>query len=493
MSAKDAGEKVIRRPVTDAASRPARTRSVEEGEPQGSKAPRRRSTAGSSGGPRLSLAEVVAPGLVPYGGEVRGAEAFGASGAEEAGLSLTEAVPRALGGDAYSSAVGRGWREAPAWRRSKEAAGSLEVVETETLGVQALQRVQRIQTEEALAVNSGGDSTELPDPGGMQERSLAEGAQDGSPSAGTNPSAETLAAKAPAAADDADEEKEEEEEWFTAHDQQGKMYFYTATGKSSWTKPERQAFDLAAQSSVLAVREIVKVAAAAAAAKVSVRRASEVKNSSKVKCPHCGSITRRDDLQRHVLHCAQREVRCSGCGEMVEQVMRWKHNAICVAVPVACPDCRTTLPRGDLESHRKTCVLRTTKCTWCNASFTAFDLEKHNRICGSRKRICNWCNRAIAAQNFAKHNSLCALREKPCELCGELVPLLKMEEHIALGCPLPRPEMVESLPESGSSRWKVSASELASALHDRDEWFLLRRIDDLTNDAGLSLTGQTQQ
>ena len=85
----DAGEKIIRRPVKDAASRPARTRSVEEGEPQGLKEPRRRSTTGATGGLLLSLAEIVAPGLVPFGGEVRGAEAFGASGAEEAGLSLT--------------------------------------------------------------------------------------------------------------------------------------------------------------------------------------------------------------------------------------------------------------------------------------------------------------------------------------------------------------------------------------------------------------------
>ena len=84
----------------------------------------------------------------------------------------------------------------------------------------------------------------------------------------------------------------------------------------------------------------------------------------------------------------------------------------------------------------------------------------------------------------------------------ELVSPTSTDEDLALGsrsaapwgtpaqlhrwprAPLPRPETVESRSEGGSSRRTVRASELPSAIHDRDEWFLLRRIDDLTNDTG---------
>ena len=105
------------------------------------------------------------------------------------------------------------------------------------------------------------------------------------------------------------------------------------------------------------------------------------------------------------------------------------------------------------------------------------------------------------------HMELCEAVEKPgfakaVRKVRELVFPTSTDEDLALGsrsaapwgtpaqlhrwprAPLPRPETVESLSEGGSSRRTVRASELSSTIHDRDEWFLLRRIDDLTNDAG---------
>ena len=166
--------------------------------------------------------------------------------------------------------------------------------------------------------------------------------------------------------------------------------------------------------------------------------------------------------------------------------MRWKHNAACVAIPVACPDCRTICPRGDLESHRKTCVLRTIKLE--NGSVTtAFDLEKHNRIRESQKRRPELPR--IAAKNLAKHMQLCEAVRKPAfakavRTVRELVPRTSTDEDLAVGTPLPRPATADGPSEGGSSRRPVRASESPSAIHDRDEWFLLRRIDDLTNDTG---------